>query len=696
MDLVDRKMRDSMVLPTMRCAQCNNEVYIRMIGQHVCEKQPALPTVPPPLKDRGLSSFFGRSKDSAAPPAAARKGADSQEIPAAYKPSLRLLAEDGGDNDDFDFDDMLHNAASYKGGAMSNDSLYDAVSPGTRRAPPVYAQSNSSASVDSMAAGFSPIGMMPSPGAPMHAGGSRLERAREELVADSHARSLPMNHGSGPPTQSGSVSRGNAATLQNSLLQQLAESDTDFDMPPAKQPMPWHTKHVEETLQSSNRRSPAPVASSLSSPVISSSVPSAPEPAPSVAAASAPKPAFTQAPPFYNKTAGAANVMFSPTPSSPESELSLTLDQPSPSNTSQITSPSLSQVSSPAMSPPAWQKNNSVARLQTSHRKTGSTDEARGTLSIGGMMKSHSLKGLRQNSDLGSMDAPGDPSLQGGHQNQDSSRAPSGSLSINRADSLGSDHPRSPPAITVDTQIRLSSRKAPTSANAASTSASPTPTHVSSFSSSFTQPERNISRTATAPISTARNTSPDRQVSRTPTAPSVMLPLSSSMPKPVTGSAPAPNPLDVLASLMGGASQQPSKTQPASTLPSINTQFGGKSGGHMRTKSSGLGLSPHLGHNATTRVPSLQKSGGSGSKGLKSAKLDSLLDDLMGEMQALSAEVRTESDRDSVVSSHSSHMQAAASSPTEAAHRRGRFDSTVSTTSTSRSSGAIHPVAEIR
>ncbi|KAJ2799598.1 hypothetical protein H4R20_004373 [Coemansia guatemalensis] len=75
---------------------------------------------------------------------------------------------------------------------------------------------------------------------------------------------------------------------------------------------------------------------------------------------------------------------------------------------------------------------------------------------------------------------------------------------------------------------------------------------------------------------------------------------------------------------------------------------------------------------------------------LKSAKLDSLLDDLMGEMQALSAEGRTESDRESLVSTASAGASVASPLDPHAGAemtiediRRARLDSTVSSTSTS-------------
>ncbi|KAJ2246493.1 hypothetical protein GGI13_005415, partial [Coemansia sp. RSA 455] len=89
MPMVERNHRDSTVLPTMKCAQCNQDVHIRLIGQHDCTAQPPIPSLPPALMARGLSSFFK-------PP------------PAGDKPSQRFLATE--EADEFDFDEMLHSA----------------------------------------------------------------------------------------------------------------------------------------------------------------------------------------------------------------------------------------------------------------------------------------------------------------------------------------------------------------------------------------------------------------------------------------------------------------------------------------------------------------------------------------------------------------------------------------------------------
>ncbi|KAJ2794716.1 hypothetical protein H4S07_006675, partial [Coemansia furcata] len=126
---------------------------------------------------------------------------------------------------------------------------------------------------------------------------------------------------------------------------------------------------------------------------------------------------------------------------------------------------------------------------------------------------------------------------------------------------------------------------------------------------------------------------------------------------PISGSLGASRQLDVLASLVSNTPPPP----PSSSLPRIDTQVVRASG-----RKTPVGMSPAV------------KAGGAG-RSLKSAKLDSLLDDLMGEMQALSAEVRTESDRESMVSTASN----TATSPDSAGALRGRFDSTVSSGSSS-------------
>ncbi|KAJ1943948.1 hypothetical protein FBU59_002747, partial [Linderina macrospora] len=56
--IMGRGPRDSTVIPTMKCAQCNQDVHIRMIGQHQCPQQPPVPSLSASYTSRGLSSFF--------------------------------------------------------------------------------------------------------------------------------------------------------------------------------------------------------------------------------------------------------------------------------------------------------------------------------------------------------------------------------------------------------------------------------------------------------------------------------------------------------------------------------------------------------------------------------------------------------------------------------------------------------------
>ncbi|KAJ2370462.1 hypothetical protein IW150_004921 [Coemansia sp. RSA 2607] len=631
--MLDRSMRDSTALPTMKCAQCNQDVHIRLIGQHECMKQPPVPAVPtlPPMKDRGLSSFFGRSKTGPPqPPALApqqqnhmnsRKNVESRAFPDTYKPSLQLLAEDGA-VDDFDFDDILQSAA--KGRAPSSDGSYGQLSPaGTRQQPKqhnfqqqhpqgasMYKSINdSNVSLDSFGSGLSPNGMMPSPGASINQGGwsgskpagARLEQAREELLNSKPAAaalSAPMPT---PPVQpigvkrvesEVNVGRGNAASLQNDLMQKLTQADTDFE------------------VTRSDSLAAAPNSKSQQIWVDS------------------------------------------PPPSSSESEFTIS-EQVSPSGLS------LSPSTPVATGAPAYTRNNSAGRVNNQvhggnngHRKTNSVannDEGRGGgLSIGSMMRSQPTRSDGRSPPVSPMGS----AMQHQHQRQQSA---AGHSAISPANE-GAAAPAltKTPAISVDTQICISSRKVAAVARSASASASPTPTHVYSFGGADAdgQPERKLSRNATAPSSMSNAA---RAGAEAPSGPSSM-----------------PNALDVLASIMGSSGGG------KPTVPKINTQVGG---GHSRKKSQGLGLSPSGGHSTgNSRVGSQQRSGGGTiGRGLKSAKLDSLLDDLMGEMQALSAD----SDRDSVGSSRNSASgHTAAASPVDGG-LRGRFDSTVSTASTS-------------
>ncbi|KAJ2799240.1 hypothetical protein H4S07_005493, partial [Coemansia furcata] len=142
MPMLERNHRDSTVLPTMKCAQCNQDVHIRLIGQHDCTAQPPIPSLPPALMARGLSSFF--------------------RPPPGAKPSQRLLATE--EADEFDFDEMLHNAEL---DIPSCENGRPAVGRGAGRIPllPMFSGSNSSASVDSFSPGsFSPLEISRVPG----------------------------------------------------------------------------------------------------------------------------------------------------------------------------------------------------------------------------------------------------------------------------------------------------------------------------------------------------------------------------------------------------------------------------------------------------------------------------------------------------------------------------------------------------
>ncbi|KAJ2444104.1 hypothetical protein GGF42_006411 [Coemansia sp. RSA 2424] len=187
-------------------------------------------------------------------------------------------------------------------------------------------------------------------------------------------------------------------------------------------------------------------------------------------------------------------------------------------------------------------------------------------------------------------------------------------------------------------------------------------------------PERKITRNVTAPPSMNAGSLPSRQQS----------------------------PLDVLASLVSVPVAVP--PMPAAGLPPrIDTQVRGR-GDTNRPRTAGEGKSLRSAkldtllddlmsgtQSAGARIPTAAatvrgKTAVGTGKSLKSAKLDSLLDDLMGEMQALSAEVRTESDRESVVSTASNPTTNVTTSPVDG-HRhhgaRARFDSSVSSASSS-------------
>ncbi|KAJ2779407.1 hypothetical protein H4R18_004027 [Coemansia javaensis] len=162
MSALDRGMRDSAVLPTMKCAQCNQDVHIRLIGQHQCAQQPAVPALPAGMRARELSSFFDAPRDgqrlAAGAQAAARAAAESRVFPSGYKPAFHMLDEEisGGDDPDFDFDSMLRNASGRHLGPPVSGGSDRPASPGPRRIPD-FAQSSSSLSIGPMAAGLSPL-----------------------------------------------------------------------------------------------------------------------------------------------------------------------------------------------------------------------------------------------------------------------------------------------------------------------------------------------------------------------------------------------------------------------------------------------------------------------------------------------------------------------------------------------------------
>ncbi|KAJ1655673.1 hypothetical protein GGF38_004720, partial [Coemansia sp. RSA 25] len=133
----------------MKCAQCNQDVHIRLIGQHDCTAQPAIPNLPAGLMGRGLSSFFR----------APQQGGE------AYKPSQKFLGTEETTADEFDFDEMLHSASDFSIPSCENGR--PAVAKAASRMPflPMFSNSSSSASVDSLTPGcFSPLEMSRVPG----------------------------------------------------------------------------------------------------------------------------------------------------------------------------------------------------------------------------------------------------------------------------------------------------------------------------------------------------------------------------------------------------------------------------------------------------------------------------------------------------------------------------------------------------
>ncbi|KAJ2231982.1 hypothetical protein GGH97_006107, partial [Coemansia sp. RSA 475] len=141
MPLLDRKARDSTALPTMKCAQCNQDVHIRLIGQHQCAQQPAVPSLPSGAQSGGLSSFFDAEDSSRSTGPQQRYGAghgamdarravESRMFPSTYKPSLQILDDlSANADDDFDFDSMLQNASGHPPASAGSDRANEGVGP---------------------------------------------------------------------------------------------------------------------------------------------------------------------------------------------------------------------------------------------------------------------------------------------------------------------------------------------------------------------------------------------------------------------------------------------------------------------------------------------------------------------------------------------------------------------------------------
>ncbi|KAJ1956576.1 hypothetical protein EC988_001277, partial [Linderina pennispora] len=154
-----RGPRDSTVIPTMKCAQCNQDVHIRMIGQHQCPQQPVVPSLPAAYASRGLSTIFDGpginprdhlehldevpAQRTPAMSAQARKDVESKAFPAAYKPALNFLAEAPDAPDDFDFASILPGSTSV---AHNNSGFFDH--------DPHSQMNGSTASIDAYMAGL--------------------------------------------------------------------------------------------------------------------------------------------------------------------------------------------------------------------------------------------------------------------------------------------------------------------------------------------------------------------------------------------------------------------------------------------------------------------------------------------------------------------------------------------------------------
>ncbi|KAJ2852137.1 hypothetical protein IWW36_000517 [Coemansia brasiliensis] len=660
MPLLDRNMRDSTVLPTMKCAQCNLDVHIRLIGQHQCAQQPAVPSLPAGMKSHGLSSFFDASDDSmqSGEPISrydqpyARQAVESQMFPSTYKPSLQLLDEQvsGNTEDEFDFDSMLQNVAGSNANTNSPGSKTEdrGMASGPRKLPDL-SHTNSSVSIDSYAAGLSPLDFAQIAGRTsptangftlQHKGSQganapRLEQAREELRSALPSPSNPnedRNYVRSPGYDYGSSKTSpsrpdtNVAALQTSLAQKMASGAISVPKPPIP---PRPLQHPPTS------GSHTPISSGTESTMTLSSASMPASPLTSNGAGN------TISPPPLKRSWHRQN--------SEGGQLSSNSTEGRSSGDNRAgSSHQQERREQPATSPinNGQQHNASTVSRSIS---TGRAEGARGmgdsgSLSIGGMMRSPPAAMQRKPSNHEAQGSP--PKSPANTRLMESSKRSNSSNSngSNGADTMrNQSQQQSPPAVSIDTRICISARK-PSGGMSGSMSASP---HLAP-SQAKAQPAAGM------------DIPQGRKLARNLTNPS---------------SLPSKNPLDVLSSLVAPKSTTPAARPP---IPKINTHVGTRSQSPMKIPANGNGR-------GGMGVPAVARS-------LKSAKLDSLLDDLMGEMQALSAEARTESDRESMVSTASAGATEAEAGLAKEHASRARLDSTVSTASTSStlSGGAAH------
>ncbi|KAJ1792692.1 hypothetical protein LPJ59_004809, partial [Coemansia sp. RSA 2399] len=666
----ERGVRDSTAIPTMTCAQCSKEVHIRLIGEHQCLGRPDVPEMPPGMNSRQLSSFFDAPEPTSRPPVSrynnphdpmdARKAVESRMFPAAYKPSMQLLSEDAG-GDEFDFDEMLNNASSFRPGAMSNESLEEVISPGPRKVP-VFNNSNSSLSLD----GLSPY--------------DALASARRDMGEQLSARSNGSEFG----FKSEPRPKNNMATLQNSLMQNMRPNAVGL---PATQP--------PESPQAQDSPTEPPILSSSSSSAFSLSTVSSPvKPTTmartnSTADQSKPPSQQQQQQPKSSEGEGAGGMAKSGDTShhhrdhqqkqqqqqqhGEENGEGKRKQQEQPAQHKSTLPPDKGRylhrkTSSNARGPEtATPVSATVSSAITAGPNKG--ENSRGhdngsSLSIGSMMKAQTTKTRRggdaANGSIVRRQQQGSSPTSPTSPTQMASNEGGSPL---RQQAVGAHSP-----VATDNQIRISAKR-PQLGHSGSLQ------EQSGFSSPLHESHSYTSDTSNLSSSLRAKEEQQRKLTRNATAPASMNGSSSGLLRaPVDGGkGRSTNPFDVLASLVQPSSGMALGKTPglvASIPPHINTQVSGRlgAGGHS-----------HM------RKPSGPRSAGSGGpKSHKTAKLDSLLDDLMGEMQALNIEVRSESDRDSMVSTAS--LSNSMSSPYEIARDhalRGRFDSTVSTSSTS-------------